>query len=295
MLKQAASICQKTLLHPETLLPDDHEMLDYMLFWFSQNNMIKEAHDLYLAAICQKSLEFNMKLHSDMIERLCSKKETVHLALKMGVEEIHFRNVVESLCAVKHLDAAKQLIFKMVSDGPIPYPEKVFSAIIIAYVEAGEVEQALEMVVLMESNGLCTCCDSLMPSDSCSITMLKNIREILEEAKRKDYKLIIAILHHTLTVGYCILEKFDEALKLLTQMKDLGVSCTNHDKLIHSLHLKAMDRKMSREQLEEMQEPMDRAMAEAQLDKMDYMDMKMKKDILEQILEEMHLNIRETF
>ncbi|RHN49704.1 hypothetical protein MtrunA17_Chr6g0449441 [Medicago truncatula] len=64
----------------------------------------------------------------------------------------HFRNVVESLCAFKHLDAAKQLIFKLISDGPIPYPEKVFSAIIIAYVEVGEVEQALEMVWIGEFN-----------------------------------------------------------------------------------------------------------------------------------------------
>ncbi|WJX61824.1 hypothetical protein P8452_46878 [Trifolium repens] len=47
---QAASICQKMSLHPETLLPDDGELLGNILSWFSQNNMTEEAYALYLAA-----------------------------------------------------------------------------------------------------------------------------------------------------------------------------------------------------------------------------------------------------
>ncbi|KEH43770.1 PPR containing protein, putative [Medicago truncatula] len=133
------------------------------------------------------------------------------------------------------------------------------SIIITAYVNAGEVGQVLEMVMLLESMGFYIC-NPLMFGLTHSKGML-HVRKILEEAKKQDCKLIITLLYHTLIVGYCKLEKFDGALELyiLTQMKDFGVSHTNLDeyhKLIHNLRLMDMDCKMAREQLEEM-EPMD--------------------------------------
>ncbi|CAJ2677597.1 unnamed protein product [Trifolium pratense] len=105
--------------------------------------------------------------------------------------------------------------------------------------------------------------------------------------------LITALLYHTLIVGCCRLQKFDDALKFLTQMKDFGVSHINLDeyhKLFHSLCLKAMDRKMAIEQLEEM-EPMDREMVDNQLSKMAAVDL----DMMKEQLEEMYLNIRALF
>jgi pentatricopeptide repeat protein len=119
------------------------------------------------------------------------------------------------------------------------------------------------------------------------------IKKILKEAKKKDYKLITALLYHTLIVGYCKLTKFDIALKLLTQMKDFGFSDTSLDeyhKLIHPICLMAMDRKIAIKQLEEM-EPMDREMVKDQLGKMAIMDL----DMIEEKLEEMYLNIRALF
>lgn len=92
--------------------------------------------------------------------------------------------VVRALCRFKDFDAAKQLIFKMIADGPLPCPsEKVFNLIISAYVEAGEIGQALEMVMLMESIGLYTC-DALLRG--CSFSYRTEMaKKILEEAKKK--------------------------------------------------------------------------------------------------------------
>ncbi|CAJ2638555.1 unnamed protein product [Trifolium pratense] len=76
-------------------------------------------------------------------------------------------------------------------------------------------------------------------------------------------------------------------------MKDFGFSDTNLDeyrKLIHSVSLMAMDRKMAKEQLAEM-EPMDKEMVEEQLGRMAAMDSVM----IEKQLEEMYLNIRALF
>ncbi|KAK2442639.1 pentatricopeptide repeat-containing protein, mitochondrial [Trifolium repens] len=112
------------------------------------------------------------------------------------------------------------------------------------------------MVMLLESIGFYIC-NTLM------FRGMLQIKKILKEAKKKDYKLITALPYHTLIVGYCKLTKFDIALKLLTQMKDFGFSDTSLDeyhKLIHPICLMAMDRKIAIKQLEEM-EPMDREMA----------------------------------
>nr|XP_004495271.2 pentatricopeptide repeat-containing protein At3g02650, mitochondrial-like [Cicer arietinum] len=310
MLQQAASICQKMALHPETLLPDDGDMLDYMLSWFSGNNMIKEAYALYLAANEKRkrnpnwSLQVDMLLPTTMIRVLCSEKETVHLALEMLTdinipEEVEQWEkgsklslcllVVEALCWFKDFDAAKQLIFKMIADGPLPPPSTaVFNVIITAYVKAGEIGQAFEMLMLSESIGLST--SHVLTCGFSRSDGMKETRKILEEAKNKDSKLFIALLYHTLIVGYFKQLKYEKALKLLTQMKDFSVFCTNLDeyhKLIHSLRLKAMDRKIEREQLEEL-EPIDREMAEEQLYEMGYVDSSMA----EEQLEEMNLNIR---
>jgi len=74
---------------------------------------------------------------------------------------------------------------------------------------------------------------------------------------------------------------FGEVLKLWTETKDFGFSINleEYHTSIHSLFLKAMDRKLRREQLEEM-EPMDKKMTKAQLIKMDSMDSRVAKEKL---------------
>jgi replicative superfamily II helicase len=164
------------------------------------------------------------------------------------------------------------------------------------------------MVMLLESIGLYTC-DALLCNYSNSFyvsVILESIAmTILEEAKKKDSKLIIALLYHTIIVKLCNLWRDDEAYKLLFQMRDFGVALKfmtkmkdfgfsinldEYHKLLHSLYLKAMDRKLITEQLEEM-EAMDREMAKEQLMKMSSMDSRTIKEKLE----EMHLDIRASF
>lgn len=64
----------------------------------------------------------------------------------------------------------------------------------------------------------------------------------MEEAKKNHLKLS-PVMHHTLIRGYCKLEQFDEALELLSEMKDFGVraSVDEYEKLIQSLCSKALD------------------------------------------------------
>jgi len=309
MIHQAASMCQKMLLHPETILPDDGEILGHVLYCFFKRNMIKEAYALFLAANERRKtnpnwpLKLRMLLPLNMIKMLCLKKETVHLAFKMLnniPEEVDdreklfklmlFRYVFGALCGFKDFETAKQLILKMIADSIHPSIYDI-SIIITAYVKAGEIGQVLEMVMLLESMGFYIC-NPLMFGFTHSKGML-HIKKILEEAKKQDCKLIITLLYHTLIVGYCELEKFDGALELLTQMKDFGVSHTNLDeyhKLIHYLRLMDMDCKMAREQLEEM-EPMDREVAITQINEMDGIAF----DVAYQQLGEMYLNIRALF
>jgi len=309
MIHQAASMCQKMLLHPETILPDDGKIVGNVLYCFFKRNMIKEAYALFLAANERHKtnpnwpLKLRMLLPLDMIKMLCLKKETVHLAFKMLndiPEEVDdrekwfkrglFTHVFGALCGFKDFKIAKQLILKMTADSIHPSIYDI-SIIITAYVKAGEIGEVLEMVMLLERMGFYICYP-LMFGSTHSKGML-HIRKILEEAKKQDCKLIITLLYHTLIVGYCELEKFDGALELLTQMKDFGVSHTNLDeyhKLIDYLRLMDMDSKMAREQLEEM-EPMDREVAITLINEMDGIAF----DVAYQQLGEMYLNIRALF
>ena len=115
----------------------------------------------------------------------------------------------------KDVHAAKQLIFKIILDNPLLRPSKsVFSVIITAYVEAGEIGQALGMTMLLESIGLYTC-DVLMYGYSHE-DGIEEATKILEEAKKNHSMLITPPLYGTLICGYCKLQQFDEALKILT-------------------------------------------------------------------------------
>ncbi|XP_045815651.1 DNA topoisomerase 1-like isoform X7 [Trifolium pratense] len=153
-------------------------------------------------------------------------------------------------------------------------------------------KKALEMLMLVESKGLYFC-NHHMFRFWYSNDML-HIRKILEEAKKKDSKLTVALLYHALIVGYCKLQQFDRALKLLTEMKDFGVLYTNLDeyhKLIHSFCLMDMEWKLAIEQLEEM-EPMDREMVEDELHTMATMDKQMVEERLEEMSEEQLEEVR---
>ncbi|MCI32950.1 pentatricopeptide repeat-containing protein, partial [Trifolium medium] len=108
-----------------------------------------------------------------MIRVLCSKKETVHLAFEMvndipekvedrevGIKHSLFVHVVRVLCGFKDFDAAKQLILKMIADTDSEERDILIydiNILITAYVKAGEIIQALEMVMLLECIGFYIC------------------------------------------------------------------------------------------------------------------------------------------
>jgi len=84
---------------------------------------------------------------------------------------------------------------------------------------------------------------------------VEEARKIFEEAKKNHSKLG-PTMYHSLIRGYCKLERFDEALELLTEMKHfrLLASADEYEKLIQSLHLKALDWERAEKLLEEMKE-----------------------------------------
>jgi len=107
--------------------------------------------------------------------------------------------------------------------------------------------QAVEMLRLLESRGF-----------KPDVGKMEEARKILEEAKKNHLKLC-PVMYHTLIRRYCRLERFDEALELVSEMKDFGVctlpSADDYKKLIQSLCLKkALDREREEKLQGEMKE-----------------------------------------
>jgi len=64
-----------------------------------------------------------------------------------------FSSVVRDLCRIKDVDQAKELVLKMIADGPVP-GNAVFNYVIYGYSKVGEMGQVVEMLRLLESRGL---------------------------------------------------------------------------------------------------------------------------------------------
>lgn len=257
----ACSVCQK-MLDAESL-PDD-EKVGNILSWLCKGKKAKEAHAVYMAAIEKKRYP-PMSSVNFLVAKLCQENDTVQLALEM-LNDIPderrkraikpFSAVVRALCRIKDVDAAKQLVLKMIADGPPP-GNAVFNFVITAYSKSGEMRQALETMKLLESRGLKPDVYSyaVIASGYSNGGEMEEARKILEEAKKKHLKLS-PVMYHTLIRGYCKLEQFDEALKLLAEMKDFGVRSTadEYEKLIQSLCLKSLDWETAEKLQEEMKE-----------------------------------------
>ncbi|XP_061368436.1 small ribosomal subunit protein mS80 (rPPR6) [Gastrolobium bilobum] len=257
----AWTVCQKML--DAQSLPDG-EKVGNMLCWFCKGKKAKEAHAVYMAAI-EKGKRPPMSSMNFLIAKLCQENENVQLAFEMlndipGERRKHaiksFSAVVRALCRIKDVDAAKELILKMIADGPPP-GNAVFNFVITAYCKVGEMGQALEMVKLLESRGLKpdVYTYTVLASGYSNGGEMEEARKILGEAKKKHVKLS-PVMYHTLIRGYCKLEQFDKALELLIEMKDFGVcpSVDEYEKLIQSLCLKALDWEKAEKLQEEMKE-----------------------------------------
>ncbi|XP_058787230.1 small ribosomal subunit protein mS80 (rPPR6)-like [Vicia villosa] len=257
----AWSVCQKML--DAQRIPDG-EKIARILSWLCKGEKAKEAHAVYMAAIENKRYP-PLSSVNFLASHLCHKNETVPLALEVlndiPVERRKraikpFSAVVRALCRVKDVDAAKELVLKMITDGPLP-GNAVFNYVITGYSKAGEMGQAVEILRLLESRGLKpdVYAYSVIASAYSNGGEMEQARKILEEAKKNHLKLS-PVIYHTLIRGYCKLERFDEALELLSEMKDFGVraSADEYEKLIQSLCLKALDWERAEKLQEEMKE-----------------------------------------
>lgn len=257
----ACSVCQKML--DAQRIPDG-EKIGRMLSWLCKGEKVKEAHAVYMAAMENKMYP-PLSSVGFLVGNLCHKNETVQLALEL-LNDIPvdrrkraikpFSAVVRALCRIKDVDQAKELVLKMIADGPLP-GNAVFNYVITGYSKVGEMGQAVEMLRLLEGRGLKpdVYSYSVIASAYSNGGEMEEARKILEEAKKNHSKLS-PVMYHTLIRGYCKLERFDEALELLTEMKDFGVraSADEYEKLIQSLCLKALDWERAEKLQEEMKE-----------------------------------------
>jgi len=257
----ACGVCEKMV---DAQAVPDGEKVGAILSWLCKAKKAKEAHGVYVVAM-EKGKRPPMSTVSFLVSKLCREDETVKLALEM-LEDIPeekrgraikpFMAVVRALCRIKEVDKAKELLVKMIKDGPPPGND-VFNFIVTAYSRAGEIGKALETMKLMESRGLRpdVYTYTALASAYSNGGEMEEARKIMEEAKKKHVKLG-PMMFHTLIRGYCKLERFDEALKLFSEMKNYGVrpSVDEYEKLIQSLCLKALDWEMAEKLLEEMKE-----------------------------------------
>ncbi|KAK7372615.1 hypothetical protein VNO80_06002 [Phaseolus coccineus] len=257
----ACGVCEKMV--DAQALPDG-EKVGAILSWLCKGKKAKEAHGVYVVAM-EKGKRPPMSTVSFLVAKLCGEDETVKLALEM-LEDIPeekreraikpFMTVVRALCRIKEVDKAKELLVKMIKDGPPPGND-VFNFVVTGYSKAGEIGKAVETMKLMGSRGLRpdVYTYTALASAYSNGGEMEEARKVLAEAKRKHVKLG-PVMFHTLIRGYCKLEKFDEALKLFSEMKKYGVqpSVDEYEKLIQSLCLKALDWEMAEKLLEEMKE-----------------------------------------
>ncbi|KAJ6314521.1 hypothetical protein OIU78_018074 [Salix suchowensis] len=154
-----------------------------------------------------------------------------------------FSSVIRGLCRIKDLDGAKQLLLKMIAEGPPP-GNAVFNTIISGYCKGGDMKEAVEIMKLLESRGLKpdVYTYTVIISGYSNGGQMEEACYILSEAKKKHSKLS-PVTYHALIRGYCKLEQFDKALELLAEMEKFGVqpNVDEYNKLIQSLCLKSLD------------------------------------------------------
>ncbi|XP_054820160.1 pentatricopeptide repeat-containing protein At3g02650, mitochondrial-like [Prosopis cineraria] len=256
----AWSVCQK-MLDIESVPAG--EQVGKIISWFCKGKNAKAAHAVYVVAR-EKKQHIPTSSINFLIGQLSQDNETVQLALEMLEDIVEdkkhtikpYSAVIQALCRIKDVGAAKQLVLKMIADGPPP-GNAVFNYVITGYSKTGEMEQALEMMKLMETRGLRpdVYTYTVVISAYANGGEMEQAQKVFTEAKKK-YSELSPVTYHTLIRGYCKLEQFDKALELLAEMKDFGVRPTvdEYEKLIQSLCLKALDWQMAEKLLEEMKE-----------------------------------------
>lgn len=241
-------VCEKML--DQGPLPDS-EKIGKIICWFCKGSKAKDAHKVYLLAKEKSKCPPKPALYF-LIGSLCRDDGTVNLALEMlndfeGEAKKYaikpFSSVIRGLCRIKDLDGAKQLLSKMIVEGPPP-GNAVFNTVISGYCKGGDMKEAIEIMKLMESRGLKpdVYTYTVIISGYSNGGQMEEACYILSEAKKKHSKLS-PVTYHALIRGYCKLDQFDKALELLAEMEKFGVqpNADEYNKLIQSLCLKSLD------------------------------------------------------
>ncbi|KAG7970403.1 hypothetical protein I3843_07G082600 [Carya illinoinensis] len=257
----ALCICEK-MLEAESL--PENEKVGKIISWLCKGRKAKDAHSVYLLAKEKNQYPPRSSVNF-LISSLCREDKTVELALEMlddFPEEARkyaikpFSAVIRGLCRMRDVDGAKQLLSKMIVEGPPP-GNAVFNSVINGYSKAGDLGEAMQIKKLMESRGLKpdVYTYTVILSGYANGGQMEEACKVLSEAKKNHPKLS-PVTYHTLIRGYCKLEEFNKALKLLGEMKDFGVqpNVDEYNKLIQSLCLKALDWETAEKLLEEMKE-----------------------------------------
>ncbi|OMO57121.1 hypothetical protein CCACVL1_25969 [Corchorus capsularis] len=196
----------------EENLPEGEQMGKIIYLGFVKGGKAKDAHTVHF-----------------LISSLCKKDDTV----KLGREMLDGFFGEARKCAIKTFSGAHLLEMQLLIQSSM------------AISKSGDMDNAKEMIKLMEDRGL--------KPDVYTYTVVMsgyaNCGQILDEAcqvlaeAKKNYVKLSPVTYHTLIRGYCKIEEFDNALKLLAQMKDFGVqpNVDEYNKLIQSLCLKALD------------------------------------------------------
>lgn len=256
----AWSVCERMLNAGR--LPDG-DKVGKIISWLCKGKKADCAYSVYLAT--KEGNSPPQSCINFLIASLCREDQTVKLgrellgdlkgeARKYAIKP--FSAVVRGLCRSGDLNGAKELLNKMIAEGPAP-GNAVFNYVISSCSKAKEMGLARELVKLMEARGLKpdVYTYTVIISGYANGGEMDQAREVLLEAQRKHSKLT-PVTYHTLIRGYCKLEEFDKALELFSEMKSCGVqpNVDEYNKLIQSLCLKALDWEKAEKLLEEMKE-----------------------------------------
>ncbi|MFS7956010.1 putative tetratricopeptide-like helical domain superfamily [Helianthus anomalus] len=235
-----------------------------VIYYLCKGGMVKEARSVYLSAKEKQQYPPQPSVNF-LISSLCDRKkndaDSVHFALKM-LDDIEakkyaikqFSCVIQALCRVNDIEAAKALLSRMIDNGPPP-GNAIFNTIINALSKSGDMTEAINVMRMMENRGLKpdVFAYSVIMSGYAKGGEMEEASKMLTEAKKNHCKLT-PVIYHTIIRGYCKLEQFGKAVKLLEEMEEYGVrpNTDEYNKLIQSLCLKAADWVMAEKLREEM-------------------------------------------
>ncbi|KAM0015831.1 putative tetratricopeptide-like helical domain superfamily [Helianthus debilis subsp. tardiflorus] len=254
-------VCERMV--SEGKLPEAAKVGD-VIYYLCKAGMVKEARSVYLSAKEKQQYPPQPSVNF-LISSLCDRKkndaDSVHFALKM-LDDIEnkkyaikqFSCVIQALCRVNDIEAAKALLSRMIDNGPPP-GNAIFNTIINALSKSGDMTEAINVMRMMENRGLKpdVFAYSVIMSGYAKGGEMEEASKMLTEAKKNHCKLT-PVIYHTIIRGYCKLEQFGKAVKLLEEMEEYGVrpNTDEYNKLIQSLCLKAADWVMAEKLMEEM-------------------------------------------